>query len=167
MSTNTVQSSRLLPLFYPVWSKTETATGTTVYRKSSVLCHLPLAMFPEHLRNARAGRHAGGRGGRSTTNGTSCFSRADGRTRRHREPNSLGTNEQTRSKGSEGGRTAAVDHGQGKTRLSADNRQGDRPSRQVGDDLSFASFRHGRFAAAADADLTDAQLRVAARPWRR
>jgi len=67
----------------------------------------------------------------------------------------------------EGGRTAAVDHGQGKTRPSPGNRQGDRPSRQVGDDLSFASFRHGRFAEAADADLTDAQLRVAARPRRR
>jgi len=49
----------------------------------------------------------------------------------HQEPNSLGTNDQTRSKGSEGGRTAAVDHGQRRTRLSAGDRQGDRSSRQV------------------------------------
>ena len=31
------------------------------------------------------------------------------------------------------------------------------------DDLSFASFRHGGFTEAADADLTDAQLRAAGR----
>jgi hypothetical protein len=31
------------------------------------------------------------------------------------------------------------------------------------DDLSFASFRHGGFTQAADADLTDAQLRAAER----